>query len=144
MNIRKSASAIVLTAALTGLSGCGSSGQDTAGESQSPADESMAVESPSASGTPTGGTMATSGKEEVVITVEGFKFNGPESVSPGATVTVVNKDSAPHTVTSEEEGLFDVQFEGGETVTFTAPEEPGEYPYICTIHPAMMATLMVE
>ncbi|GAB3267768.1 hypothetical protein GCM10027562_34270 [Arthrobacter pigmenti] len=88
--------------------------------------------------------MEAEGSEKVVITVKDFKFEGPASVSPGATITVINKDSVPHTVTSEEEGVFDVQFDGGETVTFTAPEEPGEYPYLCTIHPAMKDMLVVK
>ncbi|WP_162150225.1 cupredoxin domain-containing protein [Arthrobacter sp. H14] len=157
MNIRRNTLAIVMGAALVGVSACGSPGEDTAVDEPAPQTSSS---SSMAAGTPPATTKATADEssspsmepstdgsqssQEVVITVEGFKFEGPESVSPGATITVVNKDLAPHTVTSEEEGVFDVQFEGGETVTFTAPEEPGEYPYICTIHPAMMATLVVE
>lgn len=146
MNMQKSALALVLTAALTGLAGCGASGQDSpAGNTAEESSSSMASEpKETPSGSKDGESMAAESSEKVVITVEDFEFNGPPSVSPGATITVVNKDSAPHTVTSEEDGVFDVKFDGGETVTFTAPEEPGEYPYICTIHPAMMAMLVVK
>lgn len=157
MNIKQGTTAVMLAVALTGLSGCGSSGGGTAEGSPSPdmvtsmkAEQTATPSTPAASGsTPAASPTEAMGSSEdpagkFVITVEDFMFEGPKSVPPGATVTVVNKDSVPHTVTSEEEGVFDVQFEGGETVTFTAPEELGEYPYICTIHPAMMATLVVE
>lgn len=82
--------------------------------------------------------------EEVVITIKDFKFEGPDSIAPGATVTVINKDSAAHTVTSEEEGLFDTVVEADSTVTFTAPEEAGDYAYVCTYHPNMTGTLVVK
>lgn len=137
-------------AALLLLAGCGSASEestDTAPQPQgsemsSSAPEPEAAETSSAAGAP--GEQTAEMAEEVVITVEDFEYDISASVSPGATVTVVNKDSVPHTVTSEEEGLFDATFEGGETVTFTAPEEPGEYPFVCTIHPAMTGTLVVE
>lgn len=156
MKINKITLSLMLAASLVGVAGCGGPAEEPAADAPAPdtssssmaaepqpdAGESMAAESPSSSEEPAAG--ATEASEEVVITVEDFKFIGPESVSPGATITVINKDVAPHTVTSEEEGVFDVQFEGGETVTFTAPDEPGEYAYICSIHPAMMGTLVVE
>jgi plastocyanin len=79
-----------------------------------------------------------------VITIKDFQYELPDSVAPGATVTVINEDAAPHTVTAENDGGFDAIAAGGETVTFTAPEEPGEYPIICTYHPQMSATLVVQ
>ncbi len=67
----------------------------------------------------------------------------PETVSPGSTVTVVNEDSAAHTVTSSPAGAFGVSVTGGQTATFTAPDEPGEYAIICLFHGNMTATLVV-
>ncbi|KRF09418.1 hypothetical protein ASH00_00775 [Arthrobacter sp. Soil782] len=68
----------------------------------------------------------------------------PDSVPAGAEITVVNEDTAPHTVTTTETEDFDAIVQGGETVTFTAPSEPGEYPFICTYHPNMTGTLVVS
>lgn len=81
--------------------------------------------------------------EEVVITIDDFTFAVPESIEPGAQITVRNGDSVGHTVTSEEEGVFDVAVGSGEEVTFTAPQEPGEYPFFCIPHPNMVSTLVV-
>lgn len=137
MEISKGVLSILFAAALVGVTGCGASGEgpapeaETSSSSEAPAPESQAGGEDSAA-------------EEVVITVKDFKYEGPESVSPGATITVVNKDDVPHTVTSKENGVFDAVFDAGETVTFTAPEEPGEYPFFCVYHPNMTGTLVVK
>ncbi len=80
--------------------------------------------------------------EKVVITISDFAFQVPGPVPPGAEVTVVNEDSSYHTVTADD-GTFDVGARQGEPVTFTAPEQPGDYPFHCTPHPNMTATLVV-
>ncbi len=77
-----------------------------------------------------------------VITIHLYAFNTPASVPAGATVTVVNKDAADHTVTSTT-GAFDVPAPANQTTSFTAPSTPGSYPFICTIHPDMHGTLVV-
>lgn len=106
---------------------------------------------PPAAATQTDGTPTEPGAEstdeapaeERVITISDFAFDVPATVPPGAEVTVVNEDSSFHTVTAAD-GAFDVDAPGGETVTFTAPDEPGEYAFSCTPHPQMTATLTVE
>lgn len=73
-------------------------------------------------------------------------------VPPGVTVYVMNFGQEPHTVTSStDRSLFDVQNipPGGEPLNFTAPTQPGEYPYYCIYHgnpPAegMAGTLVVK
>jgi len=75
------------------------------------------------------------------------------SVPPGATVTVMNKDAMPHSVTSESTpGAFTpgavngVQFDSGAatgTFTFQVPANAPEgtvIPYYCTVHKGGMAT----
>lgn len=79
----------------------------------------------------------------VVITISDFEYDVPETVEPGAEITIRNEDSMGHTVTSDEEGVFDVVVGAGEEVTFTVPSEAGEYPFHCTPHPNMTATLVV-
>lgn len=148
MKIGKGAIGIVLAVGLFTVTGCGGDGNEPGGEPGAMASESVAgPETTAQESMPPSSSPAESkstSDEKVVITVEDFQYDIPESVSPGATITVVNKDSVPHTVTSEEEGIFDAVFEGGETVTFTAPEEPGEYPFFCVYHPNMTGTLVVK
>ncbi|MBT2534329.1 cupredoxin domain-containing protein [Arthrobacter sp. ISL-48] len=113
---------------LTGLAGCGSPGGGAAPQPTSSGSSSVAQDS---SGSAT-------------VTISGFAYQVPASVKPGATVTVVNKDSAPHTVTAKDKGGFDVEVDAGKTATFTAPAEAGEYGIICTFHPKMSGTLVVK
>ena len=124
--------------AATALSGCGSSG---GGPGSTPVTSSSAASSITAVSTTgsTAGTLAT-----VVITITNFAYQGPDSVSPGSTVTVKNQDSQAHTVTSDQAGLFDAVIPGGGNVVFTAPTTAGSCAYHCTYHINMHGTLVVK
>ncbi len=71
---------------------------------------------------------------------------GPASltVAPGAKITVMNKDQAPHTVTANDKSFDTGTIAGGQQGEMTAPSKPGSYPYICTIHQYMTGTLIVK
>lgn len=76
------------------------------------------------------------------ITMVDISFSGVANVQVGDTIELVNEDAVPHTFTAEDES-FDVSIPAGETATHTF-EEPGEYAYICTIHPSMEGMITVE
>lgn len=154
-SIQRSILAPALAAVLVGLAGCGSGGEPT---SEAPPAETSSAAEATAESTPeeTEGSSGTESEEateepseeapaeEIVITIRDFEYEMPETVPPGAEITVVNEDTAPHTVTTTETEDFDAIVGGGETTTFTAPTEPGEYPFICTYHPNMTGTLVVS
>jgi plastocyanin len=79
-----------------------------------------------------------------IITIASNSFGEPITVPPGAQITIKNDDSAEHSVTSDTAGKFDVEVEGKEQGTLTAPIEPGEYAFHCTYHPSMHGTLIVK
>jgi plastocyanin len=87
---------------------------------------------------------ASSTPAGVVVSISDFAFTVPKSVAPGATITVVNADRDAHSVTSEQNGLFDVVVNGRSQKTFTAPDKPGSYPFFCKFHRYMQGTLVVE
>jgi len=129
------ASARLLLAGLcaVALVACGSSGSSGSSSSSGAASAS----SSSTSSSPDAGSTAST------ITIKSFSFTTPDSVSPGATVTVDNQDGTAHTVTSDDGKSFDDQAAHG-TSSFTAPTKPGSYPFHCTIHPSMHGTLVVK
>jgi plastocyanin len=64
------------------------------------------------------------------------------TVGQGTRVTWTNRDPFPHTVTAR--GAFDSGDIGaGKSWSFTA-KRAGRYDYICTLHPNMRGTLVVE
>ncbi|MFK7917905.1 MAG: cupredoxin domain-containing protein [Ilumatobacter sp.] len=78
------------------------------------------------------------------IEIEGFAFSSLGAVAPGTEISVVNIDTAAHTL-SASDGAFDTGNIAGEaTSTVTAPSEPGTYDFVCNIHPSMTGTLTVE
>jgi plastocyanin len=65
------------------------------------------------------------------------------SVKAGSTITVKNNDSVAHTVTADNNSFNTGDINGGGTKTFTAPSNPGSFPFHCSIHPFMHGTLTV-
>jgi plastocyanin len=76
------------------------------------------------------------------LEINGFQFSAIQ-VAPGATVTVINRDSVPHTATARDGGFDTGSIERGGTRSFTAPAAPGSYEFFCAIHPSMTGTLTV-
>ncbi|MFF7642923.1 cupredoxin domain-containing protein [Streptomyces canus] len=131
---RRRTASLLLAAAATLLlvPACSSGGGNSPSATSSPASSSPA--SPSAS---TGA---------VRITMKNFAFSPSTlTVKAGQKITVVNEDSAAHTVTATEGSAFDTgSISGGKSGTFTAPSKAGSYAFVCTFHSNMKGTLTVR
>jgi plastocyanin len=102
-------------------------------------DPTMAGEAAEDSG---GGGSTAEGTVEIVM--KGFQFEPKEAtVKVGQSVTWRNEDSAKHDAFSEESGLDTADIGQNGTTTFQ-PDKAGTINYICSIHPSMKATLIVE
>ena len=79
------------------------------------------------------------------IVISNMSYTVPPSVSPGQQLTIVNNDAANHTVTADENNLFDIRVSGGGgSASFTAPTTPGTYPFHCKYHANMHGVLNVK
>ena len=121
------------------VTACGSESSYTTTEGDT--GTATATASPETAGETTGARDEATGP---TITMANMSFGDPITVAPGAKVTVKNDDSAEHSVTSQQEGAFDVHVDAGEQGALTAPTEPGEYAFYCVYHPSMKGTLIVE
>lgn len=124
---------------LTAIAACG--GSDGSGQQTAPASTGVGSETSRAQA-PVDKTVPTPAPSGAAIRIENFRFTDL-TVPPGAQITVVNDDSAEHSVTSDTAGAFDVEVGGKQTVTFTAPNAPGTYAFHCTYHPNMHGVLTV-
>jgi plastocyanin len=70
----------------------------------------------------------------------------PITIKQGDGVQWTNEDNAPHTVTSTQEGIFDSGLiNAADTWLLNSAEiTPAEYEYYCTLHPFMVATLVIS
>jgi len=71
------------------------------------------------------------------------------TISAGGTVTFVNSDTAPHTVTSGSatdgpDGVWDSSLLMVNSSYSVTLDSPGNYPYFCMVHPWMEGTVIVE
>jgi plastocyanin len=79
-----------------------------------------------------------------VVTIEGMRYM-PETVEVNAGDTIMwsNKDAFPHTVTAVDRS-FDSGSLGPERTWKWKALKKGTFPYLCTLHPTMKATLVVK
>jgi plastocyanin len=91
-------------------------------------------------------TAAHAADQAAKVTISGFQFNPDKiTVKKGDSVTFVNQDSAPHTVTPEKEKAFagTERILKGESVTIKF-DATGEQKYYCAIHPSMKGRVIVR
>ncbi len=80
-----------------------------------------------------------------VVTYRVARFQFPAlTVSPGATLRIVDGDSEPHTVTAVDGSFDSGSFDPDSPATLTAPTKPGTYKITCTIHPSMEGEIVVR
>jgi plastocyanin len=80
----------------------------------------------------------------LMIVMKNFDFSPMTlTVKAGTTVTWKNTDGEPHTVTSDT-GLFrSGGLDQDDTFSFKF-DKPGTYKYVCSIHPKMVGTIVVQ
>jgi len=93
--------------------------------------------------TSTGGARAQATDANTIV-MKDFDFTPMVmTVKAGATVTWKNLDGEPHTVVSPDGVFRSHALDQGDTFTFRF-DKPGTYKYICSIHPKMMAAIIVQ
>jgi amicyanin len=79
------------------------------------------------------------------VSMEGIAFEPAEiTVSVGDTVTWTNNDSVPHDVTADSFSSGEAGGMAGGDVFEHTFEEAGTFDYVCTVHPGMEGTVVVE
>jgi plastocyanin len=83
-----------------------------------------------------------SATQTVEIEIQNFEFSPATlTVPPGTTVVWTNTSPTPHTVTGDFADSGIMETDGTFEWTFT---DPGTYAYICALHPAMEAQIIVD
>ena len=88
------------------------------------------------------GTLAAAAAPRTIL-MDGTRFApDPITIKRGETVTFVNKDPFPHTATAKV--LFDSGSIGEGKSWMYRADKPGRFDYVCTLHPGMKGTLIVQ
>ena len=78
------------------------------------------------------------------VTIDNFTFAPPTlTVTAGTTVTWKNEDDSPHRIGDQNGTFKSAALDTDDTFSHTFAA-PGEYPYICTIHPYMVGKILVK
>ncbi len=87
-------------------------------------------------------TNPNAGGQTITIRIAGFAFTPAQiTVKQGDTVVWVNDDSAPHTIKAT--GFESSTLSKGQSYQHRFTEAPGDYAYICGLHPSMKGKVIV-
>jgi len=94
--------------------------------------------------TAAGAAAVTAAASPATVDIDNFAFTPAAlTVTAGTTVTWKNEDDSPHRIGDKNGTFKSAALDTDDTFshTFTVP---GEYAYICTIHPYMAGTIIVK
>ncbi len=122
------------------LSACGTA-QAAQPADAAPMDMTMPTSSPGAAALSTAASVPITGPH---VSIANFTFSPDTLTVPvGSTVTWINQDDIPHTVTSVD-GIFKSDgLDTGDQFSFKFTK-PGTYSYYCSIHPKMVGKIVVK
>ena len=111
---------------------------------QSMASSSMPMHGKSVSGQSMSSDATPKTSKTYDVEIKDFAFSPTTITVPvGAKITWVNKDEEPHTVVSTSDAFKSRALDTDEQFSFTF-SKPGTYKYFCSVHPKMVATVVVE
>ena len=92
-----------------------------------------------------GAVAAEEAKQEAnVVTIDNFTFTPPELTVPvGTTVKFVNHDDIPHTVVDKNKAFRSKALDTDDAYSFTFASA-GTFDYFCSLHPHMVAKIIVK
>ncbi|MGH2588049.1 MAG: cupredoxin domain-containing protein, partial [Dehalococcoidia bacterium] len=91
-----------------------------------------------------GGAQTARAQAPTAVSIVDFAFQPATVTVPvGGTVTWTNTGNAPHTSTSTTGAWDSGRLTTGQSFSFTF-QQAGSFAYICTIHPQMMGTVVVQ
>jgi plastocyanin len=89
-------------------------------------------------------TRPANPSSEVAIKIDNFSFSPATVTVPvGTTVRWTNRDDIPHTVVSDDQAFKSKALDTDQDFTYTFTK-PGTYGYFCSIHPKMIAKVVVQ
>lgn len=98
--------------------------------------------------TPTGSSTSSTPSDQTkptkTVSIKDLAFSPATlTVKKGTKVTWVNDDSPSHTVTANDKSFDSGTLKKDGNFSFTF-DNVGSFPYSCTIHPSMKATIVVQ
>ena len=89
-------------------------------------------------------TAVKTAASPATIDIDNFAFTPATlTVTAGTTVTWKNEDDSPHRMADKDGTFKSAALDTDDTFSHTFAA-PGEYPYICTIHPYMVGKIIVK
>src|SRR4051812_26924400 len=90
------------------------------------------------------GAPASDAATPKIVAINNYEFSPSVlTVAPGTTVTWVNEDESPHTVTDNGKIFRSSALDTGDRFSYTFAQ-PGEFTYYCTMHPMMVGKIVVK
>jgi plastocyanin len=94
--------------------------------------------------TAAGVAAVTAAASPATVDIDNFAFTPAAlTVTAGTTVTWKNEDDSPHRIGDKGGTFKSAALDTDDTFSHTFAA-PGEYPYICTIHPYMVGKIIVK
>ncbi|HKM68818.1 MAG TPA: cupredoxin family copper-binding protein [Stellaceae bacterium] len=94
--------------------------------------------------TTAGEAVVAAAASPTTVTIDNFAFAPATlTVTAGTTVTWKNEDDSPHRIGDKNGTFKSAALDTDDTFSHTFAA-PGEYPYICTIHPYMVGKIIVK
>jgi plastocyanin len=94
--------------------------------------------------TPAGEAVVAAAASPATVDIDNFAFAPATlTVTAGTTVIWKNEDDSPHRIGDKNGTFKSAALDTDDTFSHTFAA-PGEYPYICTIHPYMVGKIIVK